>query len=92
MGPRITAARPLAGYRLELTFSDGTVGTVDLGRWIAGRTGVFGSLNEPAVFGQVQVDREAGTVVWPTGADLDPDVLYQELKRQAAVRPFASGS
>jgi hypothetical protein len=29
------------------------------------------------VFAQVAVDRDAGTIVWPNGADLDPDVLYE---------------
>jgi len=31
---------------------------------------------DPALFRQVQVDRELGTIVWPNGADIDPDVLY----------------
>jgi hypothetical protein len=29
-----------------------------------------------AVFSQVVVDDELGTVVWPNGADMDPDVLH----------------
>ncbi len=86
MQPRITRARPLEGYRLELTFTDGTVGVVDASRWIVGHGGVFAALNDPAVFAQVSVDPEAGTVVWPTGADLCPDVLY------AAVRPGTQAS
>lgn len=29
------------------------------------------------MFRGVTVDPEAGTLVWPNGADLDPDVLYE---------------
>jgi len=38
--------------------------------------GVFAPLRDPAYFAQVRVDPELGTVAWPNGADLDPDVLY----------------
>jgi Protein of unknown function (DUF2442) len=82
MHPRIVAARPKPGLTLELTFADGSRGSVDLSPWIVGSTGVFAALGDPGVFEQVTVDRDAGTVVWPNGADLDPDVLY-ELARQA---------
>jgi hypothetical protein len=34
---------------------------------------VFQPLQDPAFFAQVRVDY--GTVVWPNGVDLDPDVL-----------------
>jgi len=40
---------------------------------------VFEPLHEdPQLFRQVRVDEELGTVVWPNGADLDPDVLHGE--------------
>jgi hypothetical protein len=76
MRARITAVTPEAGYRLYLTFSDGSAGTVDLRDQIVGRGGVFGPLEQSDVFRQVRVERESGTVVWPNGVDLDPDVLY----------------
>jgi hypothetical protein len=31
---------------------------------------------DPELFRRVRVDHELGTVVWPNGADLDPDVLH----------------
>ncbi len=71
----IIDAQPLAGHRLRLRFDDGVEGTVDLAQ-LVGFTGVFAPLAEESEFAKVRVDPEAGTVVWPNGADLDPTVLY----------------
>jgi uncharacterized protein DUF2442 len=76
MCPRITEARPIAGHRLELTFTDGARGEVDLRSDILGRGGVLVPLEDTAFFRQVSVDPEAGTIVWPNGVDMCPDVLY----------------
>jgi hypothetical protein len=35
---------------------------------------------DPALFRGVRVDEALGTVVWPNGADLDPDVLLLALE------------
>ena len=77
MNPRISGVQVLGRYLVSLSFTDGSEGTVDLTPWIEGRTGVFSALQDPAFFSRVSVDPEAGTVVWPNGADLDPDVLYE---------------
>jgi hypothetical protein len=77
MRPRIVAASPGPGFTVDLSFADGSRGSVDLSPWIVGSKGVFAALRDPAVFAQVAVDRAAGTIVWPNGADLDPDVLYE---------------
>ena len=34
-------------------------------------------LRSREIFESVRVDPELGTIVWPTGADLDPDVLHE---------------
>jgi hypothetical protein len=72
----VTNTRCLEGYCLELTFSDGVRGVVDLTNRIVGRGGVFGPLETPSFFRQVSVDNELGTIVWPNGADFCPDLLY----------------
>ena len=71
----IVEAVPLDGYRLKLRFEDGTTGTVDVSRCVQ-FSGVFAPLLDPVEFATVKVDAELGTVCWPCGADLDPDVLY----------------
>ncbi len=71
----IVEAAPLEGYRLKLRFEDGATGTVDVSRCVQ-FSGVFAPLRDPAEFAKVKVDAELGTVCWPCGADLDPDVLY----------------
>ena len=73
--------RVVEAYLIELTFTDGSVGQVDLAPSIVGRGGVFEALHDPSVFSQVRVDHESGTIIFPNGVDLDPDVLYEEAHR-----------
>ena len=76
MLPRVKAVRHLGGYRLELTFTNGARGEVDFKDRVVGRGGVFERLEDEEFFRSVQVDAEAGTLVWPNGVDFCPDVLY----------------
>lgn len=71
----IVEAIPLENHRLQLCFEDGTTGVVDVSRCVT-ITGVFAPLHDPTQFAAVEVNPELGTVCWPCGADLDPDVLY----------------
>lgn len=63
---------------LDLTFADGLRGEVEvLDRM---RSPVFSQARTPAGFTGVRVDVESGTVVWPGGADLAPDTLYERVR------------
>ncbi|MGH2957314.1 MAG: DUF2442 domain-containing protein [Solirubrobacterales bacterium] len=63
---------------LDLTFADGLSGRLEvLGRM---HGPVFDDARTPEGFRKVTVDPEAGTVVWPGGADLAPDTLYERLR------------
>lgn len=71
---RIRGVEPLGGFRVHLVLTDGSAREVDLEPYLNGP--VFGPVrNDPAFFRSVRVDEELGTVVWPNGADIDPDVL-----------------
>ncbi len=76
MFPRVTHVRHIREYRLKLTFRDGATGELDFKDRVVGRGGVFGPLEDVSFFGQVRVDPEAGTIVWPNEVDYCPDVLY----------------
>ena len=80
---RICSVEPLNGFALRLGFDDGTTREVDLEAELWGP--VFEPLrNDPQLFREVRVDRELGTIVWPNGADLDPDVLHGDLPSVAS--------
>lgn len=74
----VVAVEVVGPHRLRLTFEDGVAGEVDVARLVAFE-GVFAPLADPEQFGSERVSADAGTVVWPNGADLDPDVLYAEV-------------
>ena len=71
----IVEAQALGGYRLYLRFEDGVHGEVDLSELVDFK-GVFAPLRVVEEVAKVRVDPDLGTVCWPNGADLDPDVLY----------------
>src|SRR2546428_11534336 len=68
---RIATVTPLSGQRLRLRLTDGTIER-EVSALLVGP--VFEEIRQkPELFAQVRV--EGGTVVWPNGADLCPDVL-----------------
>ena len=72
---RVRSVAPLAGFFVHLEFTDGTARDVDLEKYLKGPS--FETLRtDPARFQEVRVVPGAGTISWPNGADIDPDVLY----------------
>lgn len=87
---RIRAVVPLADFRVRLTFTDGSERVVDLGPYLRGP--IFEPLRrDRELFAAVRVDEQIGTIVWPNGADVDPDVLYWGREPAAWSEPAASG-
>jgi hypothetical protein len=79
LGPlvRVRAVEPLDGFKVRLEFEDGKRKVIDLEPFL------WGSIFEPmrknqSTFRSVQV--VGGTIAWDNGADIDPDVLYYDLK------------
>ena len=70
----VVAVRVLRPFVLEVTFDDGVQREVDMEPLLGGE--VFRPLRDPAYFARVRVDPDAGTIVWPNGADLAPEFLY----------------
>jgi hypothetical protein len=81
--PAVVGVAVIGNHRLRLLFDDGTAGDVDLSKmeW----TGVFEPLRDQAFFAKVKVDPDAATVVWPNGADLAPETLYLEARKNPLI-------
>ena len=71
----ITSVEPKEQFELLLEFNTGERKLVNIEQYLRGP--VFQPVREdPGYFNLVKVDDELGTIVWPNGADIDPDVLY----------------
>lgn len=71
--PSVIRAEYRGGYRIHLTFNDGLEKTIDFWQWLEGP--VFEPLKAPDYFRRFFID--GGTVVWPNGADIAPETLYE---------------
>ena len=71
----VLEARHVRGYVVQLKFSDGVVGEVDLSAELDGP--VFGTLRDIEQFKQFSVARH--TLTWPNGADFAPEFLREQV-------------
>ena len=71
---KVTSVHTAGAHRLRVGFDDGLVREIDFLPVLAGE--MLAPLRDPALFSQVQIDPEAHTLVWPTGADFDPAMLH----------------
>ncbi|MGH9384039.1 MAG: DUF2442 domain-containing protein [Vicinamibacterales bacterium] len=71
---RVTRFESIGPYTLTVAFSDGTEQRIDFQPVLHGV--LFGPLRDLTVFNDVRLDAEAGTLVWPNGADFDPATLH----------------
>ena len=76
----VKSARYVSGYKIWISFDDGTSGEIDLENELQGP--VFDLLKDPEIFSRISVDPELETIVWPNGADLAPEFLKELHNKQ----------
>jgi hypothetical protein len=81
----VLTVRPLGGFKLEIEFSDGTIGVRDFD-FTTRETGPMAEpLKDSAYFARVFV--EDGALTWPNGYDWDPEALYEDMSSTGLLRP-----
>jgi hypothetical protein len=65
------------GHVYHVVFDDGLEGDLDLSEYV-GSGPVFEPLEDLAFFQQARI--EGGTISWPNGADIAPEMLYEKLE------------
>jgi len=80
----VIGVRPLGAHKLEIEFSDGTIGVRDFA-FVREKTGSMAEpLKDPVYFARVFI--EDGALTWPNGYDWDPIALHDEMKAKGLLR------
>ena len=73
----VQAVEPLEKFRVRITFKNGVQKEMDLEKFLRGE--IFEPIRKDLkMFRAIKV--VGGTIGWDNGADIDPDVLYYDLK------------
>ena len=70
---RVTAFEKVSSYTLKVSFDDGHSRTIDFEPVLKGE--LYGPLRDESVFDRVTIEPEVHMLVWPNGADFDPETL-----------------
>jgi hypothetical protein len=71
---KVTSFEIVGPYTLTIRFGDGVSRTIDFRPVLAGP--MYGALIDLNQFIKVKIDPEVHTLVWPNGADFDPETLH----------------
>ncbi len=80
MYPSVTAVVPRNDYLLDITFSNGEYGVLDMKPYLD--FGVFNRIKNSESFEKVTVAFD--TIEWESGADLDPEFVYAKCQKNSA--------
>ncbi len=73
----VVEAKYIGEYKLEVLFEDGKKGNVNFQNFIK-RGKVFSHLSNIKYLKKFYINKELGTICWPDGLDIAPEVLYSE--------------
>jgi hypothetical protein len=71
---RVVGFKNIGSFTLRVKFDDGQEQEIDFRPVLAGD--LYGPLMDEKLFNQVEIDPEIHTLVWPNGADFDPETLH----------------
>jgi|HubBroStandDraft_1064217.scaffolds.fasta_scaffold00880_8 uncharacterized protein DUF2442 len=81
---KVTRARHLGDRRIELEFSSGEVGQVDLADLVKRSGRMVIPLRDPKAFSAFFL--ELGALAWANGFELGPETLYRKAREQGTLR------
>lgn len=85
---RVKSVEPLENFRVRITFENEVQKEIDLDKFLRGE--IFEPIRKDLeIFRAVKVI--GGTIGWDNGADIDPDVLYYDLRpawMEETVKPY----
>lgn len=80
---RVRSFRIEVPFTLRVNFDDESEQVINFEPVLFGE--LYRPLRDLAVFNQVRIDPEVHTLVWPNGADFDPQTLHDWPKYSAAI-------
>jgi hypothetical protein len=85
---RIVTFDIIKPYTLRIKFDDDMERIINFRPVLEGS--LFGPLQDETEFNQVEINPELHTLVWPDGADFDPETLHEWPKYEEEMQRMAS--
>ncbi len=80
---RVQSFEIVAPYTLRVQFDDQTEQVINLEPVLFGE--LYRPLRDLSFFNQVRIDQEVHTLIWPNGADFDPNTLHDWPRVSSAI-------